>query len=343
MSDVLIRKTGAAGHITLNRPDALNALTHQMCLDMEGALDAWAHDPDVACVVIDAAGERAFCAGGDIVNMYTHGKAGDPEPARQFWRDEYRLNAKIATYPKPFVAFTHGFTMGGGVGVSAHGSHRVVTDSTQFAMPECAIGLIPDVGGTYLLSRLPGALGLYAGLTGARFGPADCVAFGLADFYLDEAAFWTMRDQILETGDVDLLTSSDTHPTLDVAGINAVFDQNTVEEIADALKTASGPWVARAQKGFSHGSPLSQKLTIRLIEMAKAGDVVDALRNEYRAVSWSLDPDGEFIEGVRAALVDKDRNPQWRYPSLSDVPADLIARLDKPATGGDFEFKENWS
>ena len=343
MNDVLIRKTKAAGHITLNRPDALNALTHQMCLEMESAMDAWAHDPDVACVVIDAAGERAFCAGGDIVNMYTHGKAGDPEPARQFWRDEYRLNAKIATYPKPFVAFTHGFTMGGGVGVSAHGSHRVVTDSTQFAMPECAIGLIPDVGGTYLLSRLPGALGQYAGLTGARFGATDCVAFGLADFHLDEDAFWTARDQILETGDVFVLKRREAKPTIDVDGICAVFSHGTVEEIAAALKTAEGDWVERAQKGFSHGAPLSQKLTLRLIEMAKQGDVVNALRNEFRAVSWSLDHDGEFIEGVRAALVDKDRNPQWRYPTLGDVPSELIARLDMPAAGGDFEFKENWA
>ena len=188
MSDILIRKIGRAGRITLNRPDALNALTYAMIHDIEAALDAWRDDDEVALVVIDAAGEKAFSAGGDIAEMYRTGTAGDFAYGRTFWADEYRVNAKIAEYPKPYVAFMQGFTMGGGVGVSCHGSHRVVGESSRIAMPECGIGLIPDVGGSFLLARAPGRLGEYLGTTGTRMGPGDAIFAGFADLFIPEAA-----------------------------------------------------------------------------------------------------------------------------------------------------------
>ncbi len=341
MSDVLIRQTKVAGHITLNRPQALNALTHQMCLDIEAALDQWAGDASIKCVVIDAAGERAFCTGGDIVNMYRGGIKGDIGPLRQFWRDEYRLNAKIATYPKPYVAFTHGYTMGGGVGVSAHGSHWIVTDSTRFAMPECAIGLIPDVGGTKILSEMEGSLGMWAGLTGARITGKNCVALGMAMAYLPEDAFSEVKEKVLTDGDVSVLDGPS--PALDLPKdeINAVFGLGSVDEILAALGSADGEWADWARKGVAHAAPLSLLATKKLIEMAKGHGIQTALRNEYRYCSMAA-LDGEFLEGVRAALIDKDRNPQWRFKTLADVPSEQLERLMEPAADGDFEYKEAW-
>ena len=184
MSDIHIRTTGRAGRITLNRPDALNALTYEMCLAIEAAIDAWATDAQIALVIIDAVGDRAFCAGGDIQEMYDTATRGNFEYGRKFWADEYRLNNKIAHFPKPYIAFMQGFTMGGGVGVSAHGSHRIVDDASRIAMPECAIGLVPDVGGSVLLACAPGRLGEYLGTTGTRMGPADAIHAGFADHYI---------------------------------------------------------------------------------------------------------------------------------------------------------------
>ncbi|MEL6934382.1 MAG: 3-hydroxyisobutyryl-CoA hydrolase, partial [Pseudomonadota bacterium] len=181
MSAVRIRQNGTVGHITLTRPKAMNALTHGMALLIEKALDDWAFDPSIEYVLIDAEGDRAFCAGGDLLSLYQAGQAGDFACAADFWRDEYRLNHKIATYPKPYVALMHGVVMGGGVGISAHGSHRIVTDNTMIAMPECSVGLIPDVGGSLILANAPGHVGTYLGLTGERMGPGDAIFAGFAD------------------------------------------------------------------------------------------------------------------------------------------------------------------
>ena len=189
MTDIMIRKDGRAGRITLNRPAALNALTHEMCLALDAALITWATDASVAVVVIDAAGDRAFCAGGDVAELYARGSRGDHGFGRTFWRDEYRLNARIGAYPKPVVSLIHGFCMGGGVGVAGHASHRVAAENAQIAMPECALGLVTDVGGTALLSRAPGRLGAWLGLTGTRMGPADAIFAGFADVHIPQAAW----------------------------------------------------------------------------------------------------------------------------------------------------------
>ena len=186
--DIYVRRDGSAGRITLNRPEALNALTYDMCLAIEKALDEWREEPGVRLAIIEGEGERAFCSGGDIAEMYKAGTAGDYEYGRRFWRDEYRLNAKIAEWPKPVVSFLQGYTMGGGVGVGCHGSHRVVCESSRIAMPECGIGLVPDVGGSLILARAPGRLGEYLATTAARMGPADAIAAGFADMFVPRGA-----------------------------------------------------------------------------------------------------------------------------------------------------------
>ena len=201
MEDVLVRVEGRAGRITLNRPRVLNALSHAMAGAIATALDAWEGDPAVALVLIDGAGERAFCSGGDLAQIWEAARRGDFACERRFWADEYRLNARIARYPKPYVALMHGFVMGSGVGVSAHGSHRVVGESAAVAMPECAIGLVPDVGGTHLLAKAPGRLGEYLGLTGARMGPEDAIVAGFADSFVPEAEWPALAAELAATGD----------------------------------------------------------------------------------------------------------------------------------------------
>ena len=194
MDDLIIRTDRRAGRITFNRPQALNALSHDMALAIHAALNDWRDNPQVDLVIIDAVGDKAFCAGGDIAAVYHAGRAGDHAVGAQFFFDEYRMNAAIAEYPKPIVAFMQGFVMGGGVGVGGHASHRIVGDTTQIAMPESGIGLIPDVGGTYLLSRAPGRLGEYIGLTASRMGPGDAIHAGFADSVIRQHACSTIHN-----------------------------------------------------------------------------------------------------------------------------------------------------
>ena len=211
MTDIQIRKTGRAGRITLNRPQALNALTWDMCLAIEAALDAWRDDDTVDLVVIDAAGERAFCSGGDIAEMYRRGRAGDYDFGRRFWTDEYRMNAKVAEFPKPYIAFMQGYTMGGGVGVSCHGSHRIVGGTTRVAMPECGIGIIPDVGGTLILSRAAGCLGHFIGTTGHRMDAGDAILAGFADTFIPETEWPALIERLEASGDPAVIAEA-AHP-----------------------------------------------------------------------------------------------------------------------------------
>ncbi|MCF6322415.1 MAG: 3-hydroxyisobutyryl-CoA hydrolase, partial [Rhizobiaceae bacterium] len=203
--DINIRIEGKAGRITLNRPDSLNALTYEMVLEIEAALLQWREDEQVSLVIIDAAGEKAFCAGGDIQKLYDTGIRGEYQFMRIFWRDEYRLNALIASYPKPYVAFMDGIVMGGGVGVSAHGSHRIVTGRTMLAMPECAIGLVPDVGGSLLLAKAPGHVGELMGVSGARLDGADAIHAGFADALVDVDRLDKLKSEMINTGEADCI------------------------------------------------------------------------------------------------------------------------------------------
>ncbi len=341
MSDLIVRKVGRAGHVTLNRPQALNALTHPMCLDLEAAMYDFAADDDVSLLLIDAAGEKAFCAGGDIVKIYNEGKSGEVKNALKFWRDEYRLNHAISTYAKPYVAIMDGIVMGGGVGISAHGSHRVVTERTMFAMPECAIGLIPDVGGTHLLGKMPGACGEYAGLTGARLSGADCIYTGVADYFVPSDKLVSLKAALLETGDVAVLQDYAMVPECSTLAenrkaIDAIFGQGDVSDIMQALETDPSDFAKSALKGALRGAPLCLKTTLAAVRTARQnGSLEMALRNEYRIVSTCLQ-DGELVEGIRAAVIDKDRAPKWKYPTLESVPQSMIDRLYQSAADGDF-------
>jgi len=335
MAGVDIRIEGAVGRVTLNRPEALNALNRPMMEEIDAALVRWADDDAVAMVLIDAAGDRAFCAGGDIAELYQRTLDGDLAFSRDFWRDEYRMNARIKNYPKPYLAIMDGITMGGGVGLSAHGLHRIVTERSMVAMPECAIGLIPDVGGTYLLSRSPGCLGTYLGLTGARMGAADAMLAGFADFFVPVERMDDLIAALVDDADIRLIdrfqeTPPDGLLAAAASGIDQFFAHDSVADIMNALERDSKEtWQEKALQALGRGSPLSLHATLRMIRAAKGmTNLEEVLAMEYRFTWRSLD-EGEFMEGIRAAVIDKDRNPKWAKASLSDVaPSDVEAMLD---------------
>lgn len=347
-NDIQIRRQGRAGRITLNRPKALNALTYEMCLAIEAALDAWRNDPEVALVLIDATGDKAFCAGGDIQQLYATGRAGDFAYGRKFWADEYRLNAKIAEYPKPYVALMQGFVMGGGVGISCHGSHRVTCENTQIAMPECGIGLVPDVGGSLLLARAPGRLGEYLGTTGARMGPHDSIHIGFADTYIPQLKWTTVTAALIETGDPAVIAAqAETPPpgTLEPLApeIDADFAGETLRDIVTALRTTDSAFARDTLKGFSRNAPLSMACAIEMIHRLRgpAATMRRALGLEYR-FTWRAMEKGDFLEGIRAAIIDRDRAPQWRH-TLDTLPDIAVAQMLLPLGKDALTFEEEVS
>ncbi len=345
MADIAVRREGRAGRITLSRPKALNALTYEMCLAIDAALIDWADDPAVALVLIDAEGDRAFSAGGDIAEMYATGIRGDYAYGRRFWADEYRMNARIAEYGKPVVSFLQGFTMGGGVGVGCHGSHRIVAESAQVAMPECGIGLVPDVGGSFLLATAPGRLGEYLGTTGARMGPADAILAGFADHFVPGTEWDRLKARLVATGDAGAVT----YCAQELSGgrlaelrpeIDALFAGGTLAEIVRSLKAAASPFAAEALKALGRASPLSAACTVEMIHCLR-GDATmrGALEMEYR-FTWRAMEHADFLEGIRAAIIDKDRNPRWRHAGPEAVPAGDVARMLEPLGADALTFGE---
>ncbi len=344
--DIHIRRSGVAGRITLTRAKALNALTYDMVLSMDAALKDWAADPSVALVIIDAEGDKAFCAGGDIQKLYETGLAGDFAYGRQFWQDEYRMNARLAEYPKPVVSFLQGFVMGGGVGVGCHASHRVVCDSTQIAMPECGIGLVPDVGGSLLLARAPGWLGAYLGLTAARMGPGDAIRAGFADVFIPQNEWSGVISDLETSSDVSALTSrATTAPAAEFAAQAEAIDDafcNDLAGVVQALEGREDAFSAAALKAIRRNSPLAMATTLALLSRLGDGATIrDALRLEYRVTSRAMQQ-GDFLEGIRAQIIDKDRNPRWKN-ALSDVSAAEAEAMLAPAEGGELTFEEERS
>ncbi len=328
MADINIRIEGQIGRITLNRPKALNALTYAMCLEIDGALDAWRDDQNVKMLLIDAAGDRAFCAGGDIAQIYASAKRGDYDYGRKFWRDEYRMNAKIFEYPKPVVSMMQGFIMGGGVGVGCHGSVRIVAESSQIAMPECAIGLVPDVGGSFILARAPGRLGEYIGTTGVRLGPEDAIFAGFADYFVPQDVWPALVSALIESGDASLISQRSTVPEKgkikqQVTEINQHFSKNSLTDIIDSLAGSHSEFASSALKSLKRNAPLSMGCTINILRRLRGtNNIRKALEIEYRFTHRAMQH-ADFIEGIRAAIIDKDRKPKWKHTLDDNITADI--------------------
>ncbi len=342
--DVLIEHRGRALWLTLNRPAAMNALTRPMCNTIQRALYDSLGDTNVALVVVEGAGERAFCAGGDVVAMYHAGRSGDAAAWDGFFHDEYRMNQTIARYPDPYVAIMDGITMGGGVGVSIHGRFRVATERTLFAMPETAIGMIPDVGGTHALPRLPGELGMWLALTGARLKAADCFYAGIATHVVPDDRLGLLRE-LLATGDEPVETVLATlHTDPGAAPLESLrdaidfhFAHDSVAAIVASL-AAGDDWAQAQGRTIAAMSPTAVELTFRALRHGAGEDIEGALRTEYRIVSH-IRSGHDFYEGIRAMLIDKDKTPRWSPATLAEVnDADLDAYFTTP-DGGDLTFE----
>ncbi|KUJ85815.1 enoyl-CoA hydratase [Ruegeria marisrubri] len=345
MSDIDIRVTGRAGRITLTRPHALNALSYDMCMAIDAALRNWREDDDVDLVILDAEGEKAFCAGGDIAELYETGTKGDFDYGRTFWRDEYRMNAMIFEYPKPVISFMQGFTMGGGVGIGCHGTHRIVGESSKIAMPECGIGLIPDVGGTLMLALAPGRVGEYLGLTAGRMGPDDAIFAGFADHYIPQEHWEALIEMLEASGDASHVETHAAEPPKGTLRemqpeIDAHFGGEALGDILTSLRNADSDFARDTLKALGRNSPISMACTVEMLHRLRGPSLTirKALEMEYRFTYRSMEH-GDFLEGIRAQIIDKDRNPQWQYADMN-VPAVAVSRMLQPLGADALTFEE---
>ena len=340
MSDILFERRGAAGLITLNRPEALNAVTHEMVRALAEQLAAWHADPAVTRVVVTAAGGRAFCAGGDLRALYDLGRAGRYDEALQFWRDEYRLNALIKRYRKPYVSIVDGVMLGGGVGIAIHGSHRVAGDGFRFAMPEVGIGFFPDIGATWFLPRLAGEAGTWCALAGERLEAADAAELGIATHRVRSARLPELLDALCSAVPVDALLAAFAAPLAGGplqthrAAIDRLFDADRVEDILSALDAAGlagadADFARRTAATIRTKSPTSLKIALAQLRRGKSLDFDASLRTEFRIVSRVV-TGHDFYEGIRAVIVDKDHNPRWQPPALDAVSDADVARYFAP-------------
>lgn len=344
MSDdcVLVRTEGRIGHLTLNRPKALNALNRAMVRRIDEALAAWEDDPAVETVVISGAGERGLCAGGDIRSIYEDARAGGTA-SFAFWRDEYRLNARIARYPKPYVALMDGIVMGGGVGVSAHGNVRIVTERSRIAMPETGIGFAPDVGGTYLLALAPGELGTHLALTGAEIGADDAMLCGLADHFVPSGDLPRLLDALATRTVEDALQLYVRQPPPgELAGHRAWIDDcyaaDTVEEIVARLRGHGSGAAEATADTLATRSPTALKVTLAAVRSARRlGRLERVLEQEYRSSCAAL-ASHDLAEGIRAQVIDKDRRPHWKPATPAEVTDTDVERYFAPPEGGDLHL-----
>ncbi|ARJ67148.1 enoyl-CoA hydratase [Magnetospirillum sp. ME-1] len=342
-AEIHFDRTGHLGRIILDRPKALNALTLDQVHAIHPKLDAWATDSDVTCITIEGAGEKAFCAGGDIKQLYEACKAGELDYVTAFYRDEYRLNRRIHTSPKPYVALIDGIVMGGGVGVSVHGLYRVATERTLFAMPETGIGFFPDVGGSYFLPRLPGAIGMYLGLTGARLKAADTLHVGVATHYVDSARMPALVEALSEARDAAEVKATldgfacDPGPAaIDAkrALIDRCFGKATLAEVIAALEGESDPFAAETLATLKSKSPHLVAVSFEMIRRGKALSFDQCMTMEFR-LALSLAPAHDFVEGIRALLIDRDNKPAWN-PAGSE--SQVLAHFDAVPACGDLTF-----
>ena len=352
--EVLVRTEGALGWITLNRPRALNALSVGMIRAVHAALDAWREDSDIEIVYIDGAGERGLCAGGDVRELHRQITAGRSEDTVMFFREEYAMNAAIAEYPKPIVAIADGITMGGGIGVAGHAAIRVVTERSQLAMPEVKIGFTPDVGGTWLLGQAPGRLGEFLALTAGTMNGSDALYAGFADFWVPSERLDALRDALAHradpTGPSEIVMLFDETPdpsplSAQQEWVDEAFSAGTVPEIIARLRADAEPAEERAadlppvperaQRDEERAAaadlleslaPTALVVTLDAVREARAmGSVREALAGEYRRVLWFVHHHPDLVEGIRAQLVDKDRNPHWDPQTLADLAPDAGA------------------
>ena len=336
--EAICERIGSVGLITLNRPQALNALTLGMVRTIAGALDRWETDSAVSRVVIRGAGEKAFCAGGDIRRIHDLGKAGQPEEPLAFWREEYALNIRIKRYPKPYVALMDGIVMGGGVGMSVHGSHRVAGDRTLFAMPEVGIGFFPDVGATYVLPRLPGSTGLWLALTGARIKTADVLALGLATHAVPSAEMDVVLEMLAAGEEIDDALADHAAPTQpapserDRATIDHCFSAESVAAILARLDSEANngsEFAVEAARTLRTKCPTSMMIAYEQMRRGSHLGFEEAMALEFRIVSRMLD-NPDFYEGVRAVVIDKDQSPKWSPATIDEVSPERVARFVEP-------------
>lgn len=334
--DVLTFTEGRIGRIRLNRPKALHALNTEMCVAMAAALEAWRGDPAVEAVLIDHAEGRGFCAGGDIRMVAESGKT-DGAAARRFFFEEYRMNHALFTYAKPIVSVMDGITMGGGVGISLPCKYRIATENTRFAMPETGIGLFPDVGGGWYLSRLPGRVGQYLALTGYRVGPSDCKELGLATHGIASDNLEFVKELIVKYPR-DIQTTLDDKDTgfarhtlaHQLDDIDRLFASDTLEDIFAALETDGGDWAAEQFAILKTKSPQTMKVSLRLLhDGAQMHSFADEMRQEY-AVATRVAQRHDFLEGVRAVIVDKDNAPRWNPATPEGVTDHVIDQIFAP-------------
>lgn len=343
-ADIGFERRGALGVVTLNRPKALNALNLPMIRGLQAQLDAWREDADIGAVAVLGAGDRAFCAGGDVRAVYEAGKAAETGQGltADFFREEYRLNHTIHTYPKPYIALVNGISMGGGVGLSIHGQVRAVTETLMFAMPETGIGLFPDVGGGWFLPRCPGETGTYLALTGHRCGAADAYYVGYATHHVPQEALPALVDALARqdlagaepAGVADVVATYHRDPgEAPLAAHRDVIDRcfafDTVEEIVAALRGDGSAFATQTLATLDRMSPTSLKIALRQLRTGRGRDYSDVVTMEYR-LSQACMREHDFYEGIRALLVDKDKSPKWRPARLDDVGEDLVDRHFAP-------------
>jgi enoyl-CoA hydratase len=339
-SDVIVAREGSAGILRLNRPKAINALTLNMVRIIARALDAFEADPAIAAVLLEGAGERGLCAGGDIRSLYDSAKAGG-DLGRIFWAEEYRLNARIASFPKPFVSYMDGLVMGGGIGLAGHSSHRITTERSKVAMPEAGLGFFPDVGGTWLLSHAPGEIGAYYGLTGNTMDGHEAVYIGLADVCIAAKDWPALRAAVTQlppcigaSEAMALLKRSSSNGEAPISRhrpvIDRLFAHDSVEQIVTALEQDNSDFAHDVRVAIVSKSPRGLKITLKLLRLGRESQSLkESLEREYRAVCEAYSTD-DFVEGIRAAIIDKDRDPKWSPPRLGDVTSQMIDKYLAP-------------